>query len=236
MVALDPGLALGTLQLANLERNGDGEIWQLPLAVVAAGCDRLLAMVNCALQVESSYDCGTGARFRQLYLRCVAASLHCGVADSCSRQRQSHASVCGRVTVRSPLHAKSSRRKEGGASAGLCDGNPAWRSLQRRFITFGPSRRVQSPCSQRSACRQGARSPRRGKFGVFPAASEAGCQPALGGLGCVQHAATVAGFSCRARNWQDGWPLTRQGFLPGSSWPGCTGASRGSREWNPCAR
>ncbi len=71
VVALDPALAFGSLQLANLERNGDGEIWQLPLAVVAAGCDRLLAMVNSALKVETNYDCATSERFRQLYLRCV---------------------------------------------------------------------------------------------------------------------------------------------------------------------
>ena len=71
VVALDPGLAFGTLQLANLERNGEGEVWQLPLAVVAAGCDRLLEMVNSALKVESNYDCGTSARFRRLYLRAV---------------------------------------------------------------------------------------------------------------------------------------------------------------------
>jgi len=71
VVGLDPGLAFDTLQIANQERNGDGEIWQLPLAVVAAGCDRLLTMVNCALKVESSYSVGVGARFRQLYLRCV---------------------------------------------------------------------------------------------------------------------------------------------------------------------
>jgi|SRR5271166_1482935 len=71
VVALDPGLAFGTLQVANLERNGEGEIWQLPLAVVAAGCDRLLAMVNCTLKVESNYDCGTSAKLRQLYLCCV---------------------------------------------------------------------------------------------------------------------------------------------------------------------
>ncbi len=71
VVALDPGLAFGTLRVANLERNGEGEIWQLPPAVVAAGCDRLLAMVTSALKVESSYDCGTGARLRQLYARCV---------------------------------------------------------------------------------------------------------------------------------------------------------------------
>ena len=71
VVALDPALAFGSLQLANLERNGEGEIWQLPLAVVAAGCDRLLAMVNGALKVETNYDCATSERFRQLYLRCV---------------------------------------------------------------------------------------------------------------------------------------------------------------------
>jgi hypothetical protein len=71
VVALDPGLAFGTLQVANLERNGEGEIWQFPLAVVAAGCDRLLKMVNCAFKVESSFACGTSAGLRQLYVRCV---------------------------------------------------------------------------------------------------------------------------------------------------------------------
>ncbi len=71
VVGLDPGVAFGTLQAANLERNGDGEIWQFPLAVVAGGCDRLQTMVNCAPRVESSYAFGAGANFRQLYLRCV---------------------------------------------------------------------------------------------------------------------------------------------------------------------
>jgi len=71
VVALDPGLAFGTLQAANLERNGEGEIWQFPLAVVAAGCDRLQGMVNSALKVESSFACGTSAKLRQLYVRCV---------------------------------------------------------------------------------------------------------------------------------------------------------------------
>ena len=71
VIALDPGLAFGTLQIANLEPNGDGEIWQFPLAVVAAGSDRLLTVVNCALKVESSYGFGVSARFRQHYLRCV---------------------------------------------------------------------------------------------------------------------------------------------------------------------
>jgi HDOD domain len=71
VVALDPGLAFGTLQVANLERNGEGGIWQFPLAVVAVGCDRLLEMVNSAHKVESSFTCGTSAKLRQLYVRCV---------------------------------------------------------------------------------------------------------------------------------------------------------------------
>src|SRR5271165_4320094 len=62
VVGLDPGLAFGILQAANLERNGDAEIWQFPLAVVAAGCDRLLTMVNCAPKVESSYGFGASAK------------------------------------------------------------------------------------------------------------------------------------------------------------------------------
>jgi HDOD domain len=107
VVALDPGLALGTLQLANLERNGDGEIWQLPLAVVAAGCDRLLAMVNSALRVESSYDCGTGARFRQLYLR--------GVERACIAEWLTHVLGAG-----SPMPAYV---------AGLLSGLPRMASL-----------------------------------------------------------------------------------------------------------
>jgi len=71
VVALDPGLAFGILQVANQEQNNSGEIWQLPLAVVTAGCERLQAMVHSALKVESSYDCATGTRLRHLYLRCV---------------------------------------------------------------------------------------------------------------------------------------------------------------------
>ncbi len=70
VIALDPGLAFGTLQAANLERS-NGEVWQLPLAVVAAGCESLLIILNGALKLESSYDYGTGAKLRQLYVRGV---------------------------------------------------------------------------------------------------------------------------------------------------------------------
>ena len=66
VIALDPGLALGTLQAASLESQGEDEIWQLPLAVVAAGCDRLLLMANNALKVESSFDCATSGKLPRL--------------------------------------------------------------------------------------------------------------------------------------------------------------------------
>ena len=70
VIGLDPGLAVGALQAASLESHQD-EIWQLPLAVVAAGCDCLLAIANSAPRVESSFDCATSRNLRQLYLRCV---------------------------------------------------------------------------------------------------------------------------------------------------------------------
>ncbi len=71
VIALDPGLALATLQAASRENHGAVGIWQLPLAVVAAGCEQLLAIADCALKVESSFDCATSRKLRQLYLRCV---------------------------------------------------------------------------------------------------------------------------------------------------------------------
>jgi len=79
VIALDPGLAFGTLQAANPEGNNSG-IWQLPQAVVAAGCERLLLVVNRALKLESNYDLGTSMKLRQIYLRglqrgCIAELL-----------------------------------------------------------------------------------------------------------------------------------------------------------------
>jgi len=71
VIALDPGLAFGTLKAASRECNGQSEIWQLPQAVVAAGCDRLLEIVNCARKIESSYECAAATRLRQLYMRGV---------------------------------------------------------------------------------------------------------------------------------------------------------------------
>lgn len=71
VVALDPGLAWGTLQAASLESHDQDEIWQLPLAVVASGCGWLLALADGAPKVESSFDCATSRKLRQLYLRCV---------------------------------------------------------------------------------------------------------------------------------------------------------------------
>src|SRR5664280_1072878 len=54
VVALDPGLALTTLQLANRERrDGDEATWQFPLAVAASGQHCLLQAVNRAPKIES---------------------------------------------------------------------------------------------------------------------------------------------------------------------------------------
>ncbi len=54
VVALDPGLAFGTLQLANRDRVGKSNpIWLFPLAVVAAGRDLMLQLVNQAPRIES---------------------------------------------------------------------------------------------------------------------------------------------------------------------------------------
>jgi len=100
VIALDPGMAFGTLLAANLERNGNGEIWQFPLAVVAAGCGRLQAMLNGAFKVESSYDCSTSAKFRRLYLRgvqraCIAEWLAAQLRNADPRQSYVAGLLCG---------------------------------------------------------------------------------------------------------------------------------------------
>jgi len=72
VVALDPGLAFCTLQLANLEARGEAEVvWDFPSAVVGSGCDRLLQLLNRAPRVESSFARGTGAKLRQCCSRAV---------------------------------------------------------------------------------------------------------------------------------------------------------------------
>jgi HDOD domain-containing protein len=72
VVALDPGLAFTTLQLANRERRDEEEaIWQFPLAVVAGGQHRLLQAVNQAPKIESYSSIRTRAELRQLWLRAV---------------------------------------------------------------------------------------------------------------------------------------------------------------------
>ena len=72
VVALDPGLAFCTLQLANLEARGEAEVvWDFPSAVVGSGCDRLLQLLNRAPRVESSFARATGAKLRQCCSRAV---------------------------------------------------------------------------------------------------------------------------------------------------------------------
>ena len=53
VVALDPGLSFGTLQLANAKRAEAGDpVWQLPMAVVEAGREALLQYVQRVPRVE----------------------------------------------------------------------------------------------------------------------------------------------------------------------------------------
>jgi hypothetical protein len=83
VVALDPGLAFGTLQLANRDRVGEGNpIWQLPLAVVAAGRDLTLQLVSQAPRLELSASSGR-SELRQLYSDAV---LRAGVAHLLTRE------------------------------------------------------------------------------------------------------------------------------------------------------
>ena len=76
VVGLDPGLAFGTLQLANRNREaGAKPIWQLPMAVVEAGREALECLVRCAPQIES---CSSGQSRRKL-----RALISAGVTRAC---------------------------------------------------------------------------------------------------------------------------------------------------------
>ncbi len=67
VVALDPGLTFGTLYLANRERKaGDDAIWQLPQAMVAAGCEWLAQLLQACPRVESSSNAATRKRLAKL--------------------------------------------------------------------------------------------------------------------------------------------------------------------------
>ncbi|MFZ0311073.1 MAG: HDOD domain-containing protein [Candidatus Korobacteraceae bacterium] len=67
VIGLDPALAFGTLQLANRDR-GEGEdaIWQLPLAVVAAGREGLQQLLQRAPRIECSGHMGKQTRLCRL--------------------------------------------------------------------------------------------------------------------------------------------------------------------------
>jgi hypothetical protein len=83
VVALDPGLAFGTLQLANRDRAGESNpVWQFPLAVVAAGRDLMLQLASRVPRMESSLSPGR-TELRQLYRDAV---LRAGVAHLLTRE------------------------------------------------------------------------------------------------------------------------------------------------------
>jgi HDOD domain len=84
VVSMDPGLAFDTLQLANLQPGAEGApIWQFAAAVVAAGCDPLQDLVNCASKVESTLPCGSSAALRQ---RCARAVVRACVAERLAKR------------------------------------------------------------------------------------------------------------------------------------------------------
>ena len=67
VVGLDPGLAFGTLQLANPACGDPGTpIWQLPLAVVAAGREALQQLVDGAPRIEPPSSSHEYAQLTQL--------------------------------------------------------------------------------------------------------------------------------------------------------------------------
>ncbi len=77
VVGLDPGLAFGTLQLANRDRIGDSNpVWLFPLAVVAAGRDPMLRLVSGAPRIEPGYRTPLCRLYHDAVLRaCVAQFL-----------------------------------------------------------------------------------------------------------------------------------------------------------------
>ncbi len=150
VVALDPALAFGTLRVANQERNGEGEVWQLPLAVVAAGCDRLLAMVNGALKVETNYDCATSERLRQMYLRCVQRACIAELLTTLLGNANPKRSYVAGLLFGLP-----------GISRPVAASIPAWRSNSAegvcclcRFVHGG---RARPDRGERADCQRGAR-------------------------------------------------------------------------------
>jgi len=72
VVSLDAGLAFMVLQLANRDRGtGDVAIWQLPMAIVAGGQQRILRSLNRAPRIETALGPRIGAHLLQLSVRAV---------------------------------------------------------------------------------------------------------------------------------------------------------------------
>jgi hypothetical protein len=75
VAGLDPGLAFGILQAANLHREeGSEPIWQLPLAVVSAGREAIGQLVERAPRIEDWGQGGMRLRLSQLVTNAVVRS------------------------------------------------------------------------------------------------------------------------------------------------------------------
>jgi HDOD domain len=73
VVAIDPGLAFGTLQLANRDgESGADPVWQIPLAVVSAGREAMLQLIGRSARVESDFHARRADHLHQLFANAVA--------------------------------------------------------------------------------------------------------------------------------------------------------------------
>src|SRR5579875_563586 len=72
VAGLDPGLAFGALQAANRQRGeGTEPIWQLPLAVVAAGRGAIAQLIERAPRIEDCANAGKRLRLSQQVTKAV---------------------------------------------------------------------------------------------------------------------------------------------------------------------
>jgi hypothetical protein len=142
---------------------------------VAAGCDRLLAAVNRALKVESSYGFGVSAKFRQLYLRCVqraciAELLASLLGNANPAQSYVVGLLCGLPSTDDPIALKAGSSPIA-ATVRLADalleitGTEIPESLpQVQRLAASPLWECWGGCSTRDRCRALAQGGRLGKW------------------------------------------------------------------------
>ena len=108
VVAMDPGLAFGVLQLANHDGAGESDpVWQFPMAVVSAGREAMLRLAGRAARVESDFHGRRAALLRELYTNAVARA---AVAQFLGRElgdRKPHKAYLAGLMAELPLVVKT---------------------------------------------------------------------------------------------------------------------------------